>query len=42
MTSNGGLTLENSVLALAKLLPPHVALVSTDAAAKLAIAAGMR
>jgi hypothetical protein len=39
MTSDGGLTLENSFLALAKLLPPHVQLVSTDAAAELAIAA---
>jgi len=39
MTSDGGLTLENSFLALAKLLPPHVQLVSTDTAARLAIAA---
>lgn len=38
MTSDGGLTLENSFLALGKLLPPHVQLVSTDAAANLAIA----
>ena len=38
MTSDGGLTLQNSFLALAKLLPPHVQLVSTDAAAKLALA----
>lgn len=38
MTSDGGLTLENSFLALGKLLPPHVRLVSTDTAAKLAIA----
>jgi hypothetical protein len=42
MTSDGGLTLENSFLALAKLLPPHVELVSTDAAAKLALAAPTR
>jgi hypothetical protein len=39
MTSDGGLTLENSFLALVKLLPPHVQLVSTDTAAKLALAA---
>jgi hypothetical protein len=39
MTSDGGLTLENSFLALSKSLPDHVKLVSTDAAAKLAIAA---
>jgi hypothetical protein len=39
MTSDGGLTLENSFLALTKLLPAHVKLVSTDTAAKLAIAA---
>lgn len=38
MTSDGGLTLENSFLALGKLLPPHVRLVSTDTAARLAIA----
>ncbi len=38
MTSDGGLTLENSFLALGKLLPPHVQLVSTDTAARLAIA----
>jgi hypothetical protein len=42
MTSDGGLTLENSFLALARSLPPHVRLVSTDAAAKLAIAAAAR
>lgn len=40
MTSDGGLTLENSFLALARMLPPHVTLVSTDTAAKLALAAG--
>lgn len=38
MTSDGGLTLQNSFLALSKLLPAHVVLVSTDTAAKLAIA----
>lgn len=42
LTSDGGLTLENSFLALAKLLPPHVQLVSTDTAAKLALAAGQQ
>lgn len=40
LTSDGGLTLENSFLAVAKMLPPHVQLVSTDTAAKLALAAG--
>ncbi len=40
LTSDGGLTLENSFLAVAKILPPHVQLVSTDTAAKLALAAG--
>ena len=40
MTSDGGLTLENSFLALAELLPPHVHLVSTDTASRLALAAG--
>ncbi len=40
MTSDGGLTLDNSFLALAELLPPHVQLVSTDTAATMAIAAG--
>lgn len=39
MTSDGGLTLENSFLALAQLLPPNVELVSTDTAAALALAA---
>ncbi len=42
MTSDGGLTLENSFLALGKLLPPHVQLVSTDAAASLAITSKRR
>jgi hypothetical protein len=40
LTSDGGLTLENSFLALAELLPPHVELVSADTAAALALAAG--
>lgn len=40
MTSDGGLTLENSFAALTKLLPPHVVLVSTDTAAAMALAAG--
>jgi hypothetical protein len=39
MTSDGGLTLENSYVALSALLPPHVQLVSADAAADLALAA---
>jgi len=39
MTSDGGLSLENSFLAIAKLLPPHVQLVSADTATKLALAA---
>jgi hypothetical protein len=42
MTSDGGLTLENSFLALGKLLPPHVQLVSADTAASLAIASQAR
>jgi len=42
LTSDGGLTLENSFLALSQLLPPHVQLVSTDTAARLALAAGQR
>jgi hypothetical protein len=42
MTSDGGLTLQNSFLALSRLLPPHVKLVSTDTAAKLAVAARPR
>ncbi len=40
MTSDGGLTLDNSFLALSQLLPPHVELVSTDTAAALALASG--
>jgi len=39
MTSDGGLTLENSFEALASMLPPTVQLVSTDTAALLALAA---
>lgn len=39
MTSDGGLTLENAFLPMAKLLPPYVQLVSADAAARLALAA---
>lgn len=39
MTSDGGLTLENSFMALVKLLPPHVRIVSADTAAKLALSA---
>ena len=42
MTSDGGLTLDNSFVAMSKLLPAHVQLVSTDTAAKLALAAGMK
>ncbi|MFT3773080.1 MAG: hypothetical protein QM820_47475 [Minicystis sp.] len=42
LTSDGGLTLENSFLAVAKILPPHVQLVSTGTAAKLALAAGQQ
>lgn len=40
MTSDGGLNLENAFFAVAKLLPGHVELVSTDTAAKLALASG--
>ncbi len=39
MTSDGGLSLENSFMELVKLLPPTVRLVSADAAAKLALEA---
>ncbi|RMF15291.1 MAG: hypothetical protein D6761_08145 [Candidatus Dadabacteria bacterium] len=39
MTSDGGLTLENSYFELLPLLPEHMQLVSTDTAAELAIAA---
>ncbi len=42
MTSDGGLSLENAFLPMAKLLPAHVQLVSADTAAKLAIAAGQK
>lgn len=40
MTSDGGLNLENSFLALARLLPEDVVLVSADTAARLALEAG--
>ncbi|MCA9535847.1 MAG: hypothetical protein KC593_19310, partial [Myxococcales bacterium] len=40
MTSDGGLTLENSYTALTDILPSNVVLVSADAAAQLALAAG--
>lgn len=39
MTSDGGLSLENSYAALIDLLPPTVQFVSTDAAADLALQA---
>lgn len=39
LTSDGGLSLENSFLAMSHLLAPHVQLVSTEAAARLALAA---
>lgn len=39
MTSDGGLTLDNSFLAVAQLLPANVELVTTDTAARLALAA---
>lgn len=42
MTSDGGLSLENAFLAVAKLLPGHVQLVSADTAAKMALAAGQK
>lgn len=42
MTSDGGLNLQNSFLALTKLLPERVRLVSTDTAAELALAAAER
>ena len=38
MTSDGGLTLENSFDTIVGLLPPYVQLVSTDTAAALALA----
>jgi hypothetical protein len=37
MTSDGGLSLENSFMELVRLLPPHVELVSADTAARLAL-----
>ncbi|MFO0684325.1 MAG: hypothetical protein U0234_19895 [Sandaracinus sp.] len=42
MTSDGGLTLDNSFTALAGLLPEHVQLVSADTAASLALVAPAR
>jgi hypothetical protein len=39
MTSDGGLSLENSFMELVRLLPPHVELVSADTAARLALSA---
>ena len=39
MTSDGGLTLENSYFALQPLLPEHVEIVSADNLAELAIRA---
>lgn len=42
MTSDGGLNLENSFMALVRLLPPHVQLVGADTAARLALAAAAR
>ncbi len=39
MTSDGGLSLENSFMELVRILPPHVRLVSADAAARLALEA---
>lgn len=40
MTSDGGLTLENSLMELVKILPSHVQLVSADTAARLALEKG--
>lgn len=40
MTSDGGLSLENSYNELTRILPEHVELVSADTAAQLALAAG--
>lgn len=40
MTSDGGLNLRNSFMEMVKVLPAHVQLVSTDAAAQLALASG--
>ncbi len=42
MTSDGGLNLANSFLAMAKLLPGHVQLVSADTAVKLALVAAQK
>jgi hypothetical protein len=42
MTSDGGLTLENSFMELSGILPPHVRLVSADTAARLALSSAGR
>lgn len=42
MTSDGGLSLENSFMELVKILPDHVVLVSADTAAEMALAADRR
>jgi len=42
MTSDGGLSLDNSFMELERILPSHVQLVSTDAAARLALIAGRK
>ncbi len=42
MTSDGGLSLDNAFFPLTKLLPANVQLVSTDTAAKLALAASKK
>ena len=39
MTSDGGLSLQNSFMELVRLLPPHVQLVSADTASRLALTA---
>jgi hypothetical protein len=40
MTSDGGLNLQNSFMAMAEMLPDHVRLVSSDTASRLALEAG--
>ena len=42
MTSDGGLTLANAVMALVKILPEHVRLVSGDSAVQLTLEASKR
>ena len=42
MTSDGGLTLENSFMAMVEMLPEHVRLVSADTAVRLALEASSR